>query len=136
MRKILMPALALLLALLSSCGENNLDRLQGKWRMDVDETLKTSKFAEDQFSQAMGRALLESMAVTLEVDAKEKQATLGLLGMGEKESFTVLADKGNELTLQFSDSKKNLSIEFRNNDAIVLHDEADKEKALVLKRER
>jgi hypothetical protein len=124
---------------LASCGGSsnpNLDKVNGKWTMDIDATMKDMKdVGDNEMAQGMARKLFEAMAITVVVDSKAKQITATI---GDKtspaEAFTVISDSGNTLVLKNSKTGKNMTFEFLDADSLVLRDESDKQKNFVMKR--
>jgi hypothetical protein len=130
----MLPVLCLCLLSLCACGESNLDKLHGKWQMDIGEMLKDPSLDKNEFSQSIARAMLEAMNITLDIDAKGKQITLFMGEMQEKESFTVVSDSGKELVLKTVGSGENRRFEFKDQDTVLMSDDADR--TVILKRRK
>ena len=115
MKKIILPALCFCLLILGACSDSNLDKLHGKWRMDIDEAMKD----QDEFSQSIARVLFGKSAV-VEIDAKGKQISLTWGTQQEKDAFTVVSDSGTSVILKVANSGRNRRFDFKDQDTIMM----------------
>ena len=136
MKKIILPALCFCLLILGACSDSNLDKLHGKWRMDIDEALKDPSVGKDQFSQSFARALFEKIAIVVEIDAKGKQISLPAGAQQEKGAFTVVSDSGTSVILKVTNSGQNLRFDFKDQDTIIMGDDTKEDTKLVMRRQK
>ena len=134
MKKIILPALCLCLLILGGWSGSNLDKLHGKWRMDIDEALKDPSFGQDEFSQSIARGLLEKTAMAVEIDAKGKQISLTWGAQQEKGAFTVVSDSGTSVILKVANSGRNRRFDFKDQDTIIMSDTKAKDTTGILMR--
>ena len=86
------------------------DTIIGSWKIDID-ALKEQPMIKKQLEKAKGMAemmlkMFEEM--TLEVTKSEMTFSMKLLGQEKKESakYTIVSEKGNELTIETDNGKK------------------------------
>lgn len=129
MKPVFRISLALfLLSLLAACGQSNLDKLNGAWQCDGKATIVLHPDAVGMGD--MGEKMFS--AITMKFDVPGKKLIMGLGARTKTEELAVVSDSGKTVVLGGSGSK--LSIEFQNDDAILVQDDKDPKKKLILRR--
>ncbi len=114
------------LAMLTACGDGNLDKFDGAWQCDGKASLALS-------SPPPNSPELESAmsSVCLYVDSSKKLLTVSAPGQSETLTFIVVSDSGK--ILEIAANRTQGRIEFRDDDTI-LYSSQKQQKPLVFTR--
>ncbi len=125
--------------LLAGCG-SNLEKLDGKWQGDPTATVALASpevqkdFAEIPFVTKMLEGIVQNFR--LDVDARNKTIAFALGNIAYTGGFTVVADKGDTLTLK-NDNGNTLNFVLKDPNTVILKNDGKtdgKLDQLVLKR--
>ena len=125
--------------LLTGCG-SNLEKLDGKWRGDPAGTVALASpevrkdFADIPLVSKMLEGLVQNLRV--DVDVRNKTIAFALGGVAYTGGFTVVADKGDTITLK-NDNGNTLNFVLKDPNTVILKNDGKtdgKFDQLVLKR--
>jgi hypothetical protein len=124
----------LCVAIMVSCGDSsNLDKINGKWSVDVEQTFKLMGQApqeQNKLAQEMMGNMLKTMKI--EFNSKNKTVIVAMVGASQTKNFSVVSDSGKTLVL--SQDSQTVEIEVKNNDSIIF--KQGTQQVMVLKRDK
>lgn len=108
-RLISLTLIAMLTLMVTACGGSNLDKINGKWNVDWEATMKA---AGQALQSDLEKRLVQEMfgTMTLEINAAKKEMTATLAGQTNTSSFEVASETGNTITLKANGSQTTLEI--------------------------
>lgn len=101
--------IAMLALMVTACGGSNLDKINGKWSVDWEATMKA---AGQTLQSDLEKNLVKEMfgSMTLDINAAKKEMTASLAGQTNTSSFEVASEAGNTITLKANGSQTTLEL--------------------------
>lgn len=108
-RLVSLTLVAMLTLMVTACGGGNLDKINGKWNVDWEATMKA---AGQTLQSDLEKNLVKEMfgSMTLEINTAKKEMTASLAGQTNTSGFEVESEAGNTITLKANGSQTTLEI--------------------------